>query len=105
MKFASATRTVVDRAALTDPDPATAALLLAAGRGDHLAFADLYDRTCARIHGLVLETGCDRSLAEELTGRAYLQIWRACPSFDPREASAFGWMLSVLHQQQPVPCP
>lgn len=88
-----------------DPDPPVAALLLAAGRGDQQAFGDFYDTSCARVHGLVLQTIADQELAEELTGRVFLQAWRTCPQFDPREGSAFGWILSVLLDQQPIPCP
>jgi len=103
LKLSSAALPVAENTAAADPDPALAALLLAAGCGDQQAFAHLYDISCARVHGLVLQTICDRALAEELTERVFLKIWRTCPLFDSREGSAFGWILSVLLEQQPVP--
>lgn len=75
------------------------ALLRRSARGDRAAFADLYDATAARAHGLVLRVVRDPSQAEEVTQEAYLEIWRTASRFDPDRGSALSWVLTIAHRK------
>ena len=57
-------------------------LLSRCSRGDEQAFAQLYDATARRVHGLVLRVVRDPAQAEEVTQEVYLQAWRTCARYD-----------------------
>lgn len=76
-----------------------AALLERCGRSDQQAFAELYDRTCARVFGLVLRVLHDPGYAEETTQEVYLQIWRMAANFDPAKGSAVTWLMTLAHRR------
>ena len=79
--------------------PDLGALLMRAARGDEAAFAELYDATAARLHGLVVRVVRDRAQSEEVTQDAYLDIWRHCTRFDPAKGSPLSWMLTIAHRK------
>jgi RNA polymerase sigma-70 factor, ECF subfamily len=81
--------------AVPDPGP----LLRSASRGDQGAFAQLYDLTAARVHGLALRVVRDPAQAEEVTQEAFLEIWRTASRFDPDRGSPLGWMLTITHRK------
>lgn len=74
-------------------------LLTRAARGDEAAFAQLYDATSTRLHGLVVRVVRDRAQSEEVTQDAYLDIWRHCTRFDPAKGSPLSWMLTIAHRK------
>nr|WP_245613819.1 ECF RNA polymerase sigma factor SigK [Knoellia sinensis] len=74
-------------------------LLTRSARGDEAAFAELYDATAARLHGLVVRVVRDRAQSEEVTQEAYLDIWRHCTRFDPSRGSPLAWMLTIAHRK------
>jgi RNA polymerase sigma-70 factor (ECF subfamily) len=74
-------------------------LLRRSGRGDEAAFAQLYDATAARLHGLVLRVIRDPAQAEEVTQEAYLEIWRTATRFDPARGSALSWLMTIGHRR------
>lgn len=65
--------------------------------GETAAFADLYDRTAARVYGLALRIVRDPAQAEEVAQESYLQIWRTVQRFDPSRGSAISWVLRITH--------
>ncbi len=79
--------------------PDLAALLRRSARGDEAAFAELYDATSARVHGLVLRVVRDPAQAEEVTQEAYLEIWRTAARFDPARGSALSWLMTIAHRK------
>jgi len=79
--------------------PDLAALLRASARGDEVAFAQLYDATAARVHGLALRVVRDPAQAEEVTQEAFLDVWRTAARFDPERGSALSWLLTVTHRK------
>lgn len=83
--------------ALAGPD--LAALLRASARGDEVAFAQLYDATAARVHGLALRVVRDPAQAEEVTQEAFLDVWRTAARFDSDRGSALSWLLTVTHRK------
>ena len=76
-----------------------AALLERCGLSDQRAFAELYDRTCARVFGLVLRVLHDPGYAEETTQEVYLQIWRTAANFDATKGSAVTWLMTLAHRR------
>jgi RNA polymerase sigma-70 factor, ECF subfamily len=76
-----------------------ATLLRLSARGDSTAFAELYDATAPRVHGLVLRVVRDRAQAEEVTQEAFLEVWRTASRFDPSRGSALSWLLTIAHRK------
>ncbi len=81
------------------PLEALAALLRRAARGDEAAFAELYDATAARLHGLVLRVVRDPAQADEVTQEAFLEVWRGAARFDESRGSVLSWMLTIGHRR------
>ena len=79
--------------------PGLAGLLRRIARGDEEAFADLYDATSARLHGLVLRVVRDPAQAEEVTQEAFLQVWRQASRYDENLGSAISWLLTLAHRR------
>lgn len=82
-----------------DPTPPLAELLRRAARGDEAAFAQLYDLTAARVHGLVLRVVRDPAQAEEVTQEVYLQVWRSASRYDEGKGSALSWLMTLSHRR------
>ena len=80
-------------------DPTVDDLLVAAGGGDRAAFGALYDRTSARVFGLVRRLVVDPAQAEEVTQDVYLEIWQTAPRFDRDRGSAISWMFTLAHRR------
>jgi len=79
--------------------PDLACLLRSSARGDEAAFADLYDATAARLHGLALRVVRDPAQAQEVTQEAYLDVWRTASRFDPAKGSAISWLMTIVHRK------
>lgn len=79
--------------------PELAGLLAASARGDQLAFAGLYDRTSARVYGMVLRVIRDPAQAAEVTQDVYLQVWREAARFDPALGTVLSWLLMLAHRR------
>ncbi|GAB3485592.1 sigma-70 family RNA polymerase sigma factor [Flexivirga lutea] len=79
--------------------PVLADLLRQVGQGDEAAFAQLYDATAARVHGLVCRVLIDRAISEEVTQEVFLEIWRTSPRFDPGRGSALSWLFTIAHRK------
>jgi len=85
-----------------DGDPSSTddgALLRRSASGDRAAFAELYDRTGARIFGLVLATVRNPAIADEVAQEVFVEVWRLSARFDPERGSAIGWMLMIAHRR------
>jgi RNA polymerase sigma-70 factor (ECF subfamily) len=63
--------------------------------GDHSALAGLYDATAPVVHGLVRRIVKDDSVAEEVTGDAYLQAWQQAARYDAGRGSALTWLPAI----------
>ena len=79
--------------------PDLSELLRASARGDQAAFAQLYDATASRVHGLALRVVRDPAQAEEVTQEAYLEIWRTAARFDPERGSPLSWLMTIVHRK------
>lgn len=88
------------RAAPADDERARlAALLRRSARGDDAAFAELYDATSSRLHGLVLRVLRDPSQAEEVTQEVFIEIWRHSARYDETAGSPLSWLMTIAHRR------
>jgi RNA polymerase sigma-70 factor (ECF subfamily) len=67
---------------------------VAAGSVD--AFAELYDRYCARAYGLALSVCRDHGRAQEAVQEGFLAIWKMRAAYDPAKGSVAAWLLTVV---------
>ncbi|MBB4134934.1 ECF RNA polymerase sigma factor SigK [Gordonia humi] len=74
-------------------------LLARSAAGDTAAFAEFYDRTSARVHGMVLRVLRDPGYSEETTQEVYLQVWRGAVSYRSAEGTPIAWLLSIAHRR------
>jgi RNA polymerase sigma-70 factor (ECF subfamily) len=81
--------------ALEQALPELAELLAEVSRGDRQAFRMLYDRTSAKLFGVVLRIVRNRELADEVLQEAYLRIWQAAARFEPESGRPMTWMISI----------
>lgn len=65
------------------------------GSGDRAALARVYDRTSAKLFGIVLRVLHDREAAEDVLQEVYLKIWKRAASFDRDRASPITWMATI----------
>jgi len=86
---------MLDRVALDSPET----LLVAAARGQEVAFAELYTALAPRVHGLTLRILRDSHLAEEVTQEVFLQVWQHSRAFDPSRGSALAWVMTLAHRR------
>ena len=70
-------------------------LLLAVAEGDRTAFATFYQRTSAKLFGVVLRILPERSMAEDAMQDAYAKIWRNAAAFDARRGSPITWAATI----------
>ena len=73
-------------------------LLRQVARQDVDAFATFYDRTRARVFGLVTRVLRDPGYSEETTQDIYLQVWRTADSYNPAAGSPLAWLLTLAHR-------
>jgi RNA polymerase sigma-70 factor (ECF subfamily) len=75
------------------------ALLRRVAEHDVDAFTQLYDRTRARVFGLIFKILRDANYSEETTQELYLQVWRNAGDYDSAAGSALAWMLMLAHRR------
>lgn len=69
--------------------------------GDESALGALYERTSARLFGIVRGLLRDADAAEEALAETYVQAWRSAGNFDPQRGSVLGW-LAVLARTRAI---
>lgn len=69
-----------------------------AGR-DEAALKALYDRTAAKLLGIVLRIQRDRSLAEDVLQDVYLRIWHAAGSYAPAAGAPLPWLCAIARNR------
>lgn len=88
-----------DDSAPPDPQARAAELLRLSARGDEAAFAELYDATSARVHGMVLRVIRNPAQADEVTQEVFLEVWRTASRFDADRGSAMSWLMTIAHRK------
>jgi RNA polymerase sigma-70 factor (ECF subfamily) len=83
-----------------EPDAgALAVLLRRVCAEDEDAFAELYDATVARVHGLALRILREPRAAEEVTEDVFFQVWRQARRYDPARGRPLAWMLTIARSR------
>nr|WP_310524031.1 sigma-70 family RNA polymerase sigma factor [Polymorphobacter sp.] len=76
-----------------------AALLARTADGDQSAFRDFYDRTSAKLFGIILRILVERGEAEDVLQEVYVTIWRKAAEFDPARASPVTWTATIARNR------
>jgi RNA polymerase sigma-70 factor (ECF subfamily) len=74
-------------------------LLRQVAQRDVEAFATFYDRTRARVFGMVSRVLRDPGYSEETTQEIYLQVWRSAGNYDAAAGSPLAWLLTLAHRR------
>lgn len=72
-----------------------AELLVAAGRGDDLAFGELTARYSPRLRGLVRRIAGSDALVDEAVQETLLRVWRNAARFDPQRATVATFAFAI----------
>ncbi len=81
------------------PSHMLAALLKRTSEGDRAAFRMLYDRTSAKLFGVISRICDNRELARDVLQETYLTIWRKAVLYDPAIAAPITWMARIARNQ------
>lgn len=86
---------------MTAPDPPETLdqLMALTAQGDSAAFRRLYERSSAKLFGVVLRIVKDRARAEDVLQDVYLRVWRRAPSYDARQGRPITWMAAVARNR------
>ena len=75
------------------------ALLARTGDGDQAAFRVLYDRTSAKLFGVIVRILVERGEAEDVLQDVYVTIWRKAAEFDAARASPITWLATIARNR------
>lgn len=84
---------------LPQPSVELAALLARTAAGDAAAFQTFYDRTSAKLFGIVLRILGERGEAEDVLQDVYVTIWRKAAAFDASRASPITWIATIARNR------
>jgi RNA polymerase sigma-70 factor, ECF subfamily len=76
-----------------------AELVALSAHGHEDAFAELYDLTAARIHGVVLRVLRSADHAAEVTQEVFVEVWRQAARYSPEKGSVLAWMTTMAHRR------
>ena len=66
---------------------------------DKAAFAALYKRTGAKLHGVIARILPRADAAAEALQEAYVRVWEKAGDFDPSKGSALAWMGTIARNK------
>ncbi|MGI9388355.1 MAG: sigma factor, partial [Methyloligellaceae bacterium] len=96
-----ATPDPIDSSSVSDPlnHADLTELLARVGSGDEIAFSDLYQRTSAKLFGVVLRICGDRELAREALQDCYVKVWSKASDYNPDIATPISWMAAIARNR------
>ncbi|HEY7929100.1 MAG TPA: sigma-70 family RNA polymerase sigma factor [Steroidobacteraceae bacterium] len=74
-------------------------LLQQCAHGDQSGFAELYQRTSARLFALCLRMLRDHGAAEDVLQEVFVTVWRSAASFDAARAGAMTWLVTLTRNK------
>ncbi len=75
------------------------ALLARAAAGDQAAFQQFYDRTAAKLFGIIVRILVERGDAEDVLQEVYVTVWRKAAEFDAARASPVTWVATIARNR------
>jgi RNA polymerase sigma-70 factor (ECF subfamily) len=63
--------------------------------GDQAAFAEVFQRTSAKLFGLCLRILPTRGEAEDALQDVYVTVWRRAAAFDRSRGAAWPWLITI----------
>ncbi len=76
-------------------DPTLESLLAATASGDRAAFKLLYERSSAKLFGVVLRILRNQQKAEDVLQDVYIKIWQKSASYDAAQGKPITWMATI----------
>ena len=73
-------------------------LLRRVARRDECAFATLYSKTSARLHGIIVRI-LPKGDAGEVLQETYVRIWEKAADFDPAKGTPLAWMAIIARNR------
>ena len=70
-------------------------LLHRVGRQDRAAFAILYQRTSAKLNGVVRRILPEMTLADDVLQDVYVRIWRSAAGYEPSRGRPVTWLAAI----------
>jgi RNA polymerase sigma-70 factor (ECF subfamily) len=70
-------------------------LLARTGQQDRAAFALLYQRTSAKLNGVIRRILPEMTLADDVLQDVYLRIWRSAAAYEPARGRPVTWMTTI----------
>lgn len=86
---------------MNKPDLDLKTLLQKTGKGDREAFLLVYERSAAKLFGVILRILKQRAVSEDILQEVYLKIWNNASGFDAEKASPMTWM-SVIARNRAI---
>ena len=78
-------------------------LLVAAGRGDHAAFAQVYERTHAHLFGVALRILGRTQSAEDVLQEAFINIWKNAGAYRSniggQDIQPMTWLIAIVRNK------
>lgn len=74
-------------------------MITAAARGDHSAFAALYDRLGSPLYSLAYRMLGDAAEAQDAMQDVFLEIWRRAANYDAGQSSVFTWAVLLTRSR------
>ncbi|HEU4692215.1 MAG TPA: sigma-70 family RNA polymerase sigma factor [Vicinamibacterales bacterium] len=76
-------------------DPTDFSLLQRIAAHDTAAVAELYDRYCRLLFGLILRIVRDREEAEDVLQEVFIRVWSRAATYDARTVGPLPWLVRV----------
>ncbi len=76
-----------------------ARLLQRVADGEAAAFQTFYDRTSAKLFGVILRILVERQESEDVLQEVYLSVWRKAATFDAAKASPITWAATIARNR------
>lgn len=74
-------------------------LLARVAEADRAAFSALYDRTAARLFGVISRILPRAELAEDALQEAFMRVWQKASTYDSAIASPMAWLATIARNQ------
>ncbi|MFD1313451.1 sigma-70 family RNA polymerase sigma factor [Streptomyces kaempferi] len=74
-------------------------LMADVARGDHEAFAAVYDVVAGPVLGIVRRVLRDLAQSEEVAQEVLVEVWRTAARYRPERGTAINWVLTLAHRR------